>query len=427
MKKILILFSCAAMLWACAEKNNVLPAPDPDPENPGTEEPANTPEFFSDGFMKGTTLCFAQYEMDLGLKYREGDKEKDPYASLKDHGGNIVRLQLNFEDFPVYKGATIDWASWKRVLADAKKAKANGLDVLLTLKPDADVFHDGGTTDHNVVPAAWMPKNETQLGDALYEWVYGVLCDLAKEEIYPRAVAVGNEVTVGFLKASASDRADAARTGRLLMKGFRAVRDYAARYNPDVISLLHIDNPSLIEWFVAEIRRTGCSDFDAVATSWYPGTQIGHRMGNGKYATFAGICAELKAQGYGFMVLETAYTFTLGNDAAGKWAGDWCDNSYYYPDWDDKKNAENYTPARQRAWLGALAKELKDAGALGLVTWGTESLPDLLSGKADGHGLGLYTYPADWGYGSTWENNSYWDFTDGNNLHEGIDWMKDVL
>lgn len=54
-----------------------------------------------------------------------------------------------------------------------------------------------------------------------------------------------------------------------------------------------------------------------------PGTQIGHRMGNGEYATFAGICAELKAQGYGFMVLETAYTFTLGNDAAGKWAGDW--------------------------------------------------------------------------------------------------------
>ena len=65
-------------------------------------------------------------------------------------------------------------------------------------------------------------------------------------------------------------------------------------------------------------------------------------------------------------------------------------------------------------------------GGLGLITWGTESLPDELTGKAEGHGKGLYTYPASWGYGSTWENNSYWDFTDSNNLHEGIDWMKDI-
>ena len=28
--------------------------------------------------------------------------------------------------------------------------------------------------------------------------------------------------------------------------------------------------------------------------------------------------------------------------------------------------------------------------------------------------------------GSTWENNSYWDFTNQNNLHEGIDWMMDI-
>jgi hypothetical protein len=49
-----------------------------------------------------------------------------------------------------------------------------------------------------------------------------------------------------------------------------------------------------------------------------------------------------------------------------------------------------------------------------------------LEGKEQGHGLGIYTYPATWGYGSTWENNSYWDFTNDNNLHEGIDWMMDI-
>ncbi|MBQ2392884.1 MAG: hypothetical protein II303_01745, partial [Alistipes sp.] len=133
--------------------------------------------------------------------------------------------------------------------------------------------------------------------------------------------------------------------------------------------------------------------------------------------------SDFKAQA---VILETAYSFTTGNDASGKWMGDWCNNSYNYPDWDDAQNAVNYTPQKQRAWLRQLAEELKRGEGAGLITWGTESLPDLLEGKAEGHGLGLYTYPAEWAYGSTWENNSYWDFTNQNNLHEGIDWMKDV-
>jgi hypothetical protein len=106
--------------------------------------------------------------------------------------------------------------------------------------------------------------------------------------------------------------------------------------------------------------------------------------------------------------------------------GDWCDNSYNYPDWNDATNAANYTPAKQRAWLKSLAEDVKAGGGIGVITWGTESLPDKLEGKAEGHGTGLYTYPAAWGYGSTWENNSYWDFTNDNNLHEGIDWMMEI-
>jgi hypothetical protein len=72
------------------------------------------------------------------------------------------------------------------------------------------------------------------------------------------------------------------------------------------------------------------------------------------------------------------------------------------------------SPAIQRATLGKLALELKEAGANGMVTWGNESLP-----------TDIYIYANDeWGKGSTWENNSYWDATC--NLHEGIDWMQDV-
>ena len=92
--------------------------PDPGPLPP--EVPARTPG--KDMFYKGTTMCFASYMQDVGLKYREGGKETDPYVSVARHGANCVRLQLDHVPFERYNGVNIDWQTWNRVLADAKKA-----------------------------------------------------------------------------------------------------------------------------------------------------------------------------------------------------------------------------------------------------------------------------------------------------------------
>ena len=422
-----MLVCCVVALAACGgggedAEPTPTPTPTPTPQPEPTPEPVVTPEYFSTGFMKGSTMSFASYLQRVGLTYREGGAACDPYKSMQQHGANIVRLQLNFEAFPKYNGVTIDWATWARVVEDAKKAQANRLDVLLTLKPDADDYSSSSTVAHNRLPAAWKGLTEAQLGEKLYQWVYTTLENLHKEGIYPRVVAVGNEVNIGFLMEGSAN--DAARTGRLLAYGFKAVRDYGKKYNPNVQTLLHIANPSKVYTYAKNISDAGGSDFDLIGISWYPGKDIGHTNPYQTIENLAKMCkSDFKAQA---VILETAYSFTTGNDASGKWMGDWCNNSYNYPDWDDAQNAVNYTPQKQRAWLRQLAEELKRGEGAGLITWGTESLPDLLEGKAEGHGLGLYTYPAEWAYGSTWENNSYWDFTNQNNLHEGIDWMKDV-
>lgn len=407
-----MLFAAAA-LTACSTGSDPDSDPTVGPVNPEPEPEVTAPEYFSNDFMRGSTTCFAQYMIDLGLKYRENGVEKHPCASLKEHGANIVRLQLNFEDFSKINGTTVDWASWKRVLADAKTAYAHGLDVMLTLKPDADSYSETQSTAHNRLPAAWRSMTETQQGDALYQWVYESLEKLAREGIYPRVVAVGNEVNVEFLAPVDNYKWDIARHARLLKRGFQAVRDYAAKYNPNVKSLLHLAGPDAVEWYVArDMKNNGCTDFDVVGLSWYPGEGIGHKMGSGSYATFAGIGTSLKKLGYEFMILETARTFVHGR-------GDDCNNSYNDPAW-AQQNEGNTSPAQQRKWLADLAKEVKAAGGIGVITWGTESLPDSGNGK-------LYTYPVEsWAHGSTWENNAYWDFTKENNLHEGIDWMLDV-
>ena len=420
MKKLtwVLMFVAVVALVACGDKDNFVIPEDPNKEQPTPEpEPEPTPDV--EVFYKGTTMSFANYMLDFGLVYREGGEVTNPYTSVKNHGANIVRLQLDRVAFNEINGVTIDWQQWERVVKDAKMAKAEGLDIMLTLKPDYDKYTSTSAT-HNNIPEEWKSKNEVEIGGELYNWVYSSLMALHNEGIDPKIVAVGNEVNIGFLLNGSHD---AARTARLLNYGHNAVRKYAQECGVEVLSALHIANPSKIG-YVDTYQQAGCTNYDIIALSWYPGTNIGHSMGS--YANFETLGkAMIEKYGKRIMILETAHSFTTGT-VAGKWMGDWCDNSYNYPDWNDATNATNYTPQRQREWLLALAKDVKAGGGIGVITWGTESLPDLLEGKQQGHDLGLYTYPAAWGYGSTWENNSYWDFTNENNLHEGIDWMGDL-
>ena len=412
-KHCLAILPALLLAFACTK-------PDPD-SGKQPPEPQPAPELPLDKFYKGTTMCFASYMQDLGLCYRENGSIKDPYSSVKEHGANIVRLQLDLVAFSKYNGATIDWQSYSRVLADMKKAKAAGLDVFLTMKPDYDKFYETSTA-HNNLPDAWSGKTEAQVGTLLYDWVYGTLKKMHEAGVDPLIIAVGNEVNIGFLKPDVNSL-DAARTGRLLAKGFEAVRKYAADCQVACASALHIANPAKAESFLNSVHAAGATDYDIIALSYYPGSAIGHTLPyNGMKTTVSAFSQKFDRK---VMVIETSYSFTTGS-VNGVWKGDWCENAYNYPDWDDANNAVNYTPAKQREWLGALAAEIKEGGGCGLITWGTESLPDELTGIEEGHGKGLYTYPAAWAYGSTWENNSYWDFTDSNNLHEGIDWMKDI-
>lgn len=410
MKRLLTIMACLAVMAACSkQKPSGAEGDGGDKPVPPTEATEQTPGL--DIFYKGGTMCFASYFEDAGLVYRENGEPADPYASMKAHGANCVRLQLDMLSFAKKEGQTIDWQTMDRVMEDAKRAKKHGLEIFLTMKPDHDIYTEVPTS-HNNLPGIWAGKSESELGQALYDWVYDSLSGLAAEGIFPAIVAVGNEVSVGFLKPAPDAAADNLRTGRLLKYAHRAVRDYAADWNPACLSAVHVENPSRAAWCISQIETAGATDYDIVAVSWYPGSKIGHSLPAGQdMKAFAGSFGDKK-----MMIVETAYTFTDGM-AGGKWQGDNCNNAYDYPDWgSDSENAGNYTPAKAREWLRSLAEDIRAGGGAGLLTWGTESLP----------AEGIYTYPADWAKGSTWENNSYWDFTDGNNLHEGIDWMKDT-
>ncbi|MBQ5638250.1 MAG: hypothetical protein IIV06_04265, partial [Alistipes sp.] len=96
MKRWLMLVCCVVALAACGgggedAEPTPTPTPTPTPQPEPTPEPVVTPEYFSTGFMKGSTMSFASYLQRVGLTYREGGAACDPYKSMQQHGANIVR------------------------------------------------------------------------------------------------------------------------------------------------------------------------------------------------------------------------------------------------------------------------------------------------------------------------------------------------
>jgi arabinogalactan endo-1,4-beta-galactosidase len=393
MKRNFLPLVCALLLAACSSGSESL-----EPEEPTNEEPTTNPTT-TPSFYKGVTMTFASYLEDVGnMTYKENGVAKDPYQSIKDHGGNIVRLPLEPEVFSRTPGMNaigapdVDWELMARLKKNMLRAKNAGLDVVLTLKHEKNI------------PACWAHiTDKDELGKTLYDWCYNSLDELYKQGTVPAIVTIGNEIDAWFMvpseyMISGQEQFDYPGNVFYINKAIAAVKQFNSDKGTNIRTACHLSSPEHIKWWFSEHYDKGLRDFDILALSWYPGW---HSMGTWK--SFAEVAAWLKSKGKDMMVLETSYPYTLEN-------ADMQANAY---------NADLYpngiiSPAIQRATLGKLALELKEAGANGMVTWGNESLP-----------TDIYIYANDeWGKGSTWENNSYWDATC--NLHEGIDWMQDV-
>ncbi len=383
----------AAALLACFSCTN---KPDIDIPDVNNWKPDEDTLFYT-----GTSMTFASYLEDVGGQvYRENGVATDPYRSVKAGGGNIIRLSLEPEGFVRTPGMDasgapdIDWQLLPRVKQDMLKAKNAGLDVVLTLKPEKTVCR------------MWeYITDRTALGDVLYDWCYSVLDELALQNTFPAIVAIGNEINAAFMSPAddyANNIYDYERNVYFVNRGIAAVRAIEKKYNKKILVAVHIFSPSNVEWWLNQHYTKGLTDFDILALSYYL-NYPGHSMGN--WVSFGHLGQWLKTYyKKRFMILETSYPYTMAN-------ADSQTNVY---------NAGLYesggttSPAQQRDFFRDMAKAVRDGGGLGMITWGSESLPTQ-----------AYIYANDtWGKGSSWDNNSYWDAQC--NLHEGIRWMGDL-
>jgi arabinogalactan endo-1,4-beta-galactosidase len=357
----------------------------------------------------GTTMDFALYlQNTCGIVYKENGIPTNPYQSIKDHGGNIIRLR---QDLPPYVNnfildeQPVDFRSPLRVKENMQAAQVAGLKTLLTFSYQSFALDAEEMLNPYVAPLAWQPisGDVSKLADSVYHYTYNSLADLISEGLIPEIVSVGNETNWRIMETNVPEASlpaySAQRVVTLLNAGTSAIRSINTDFNLNIKIALHIANASTLTWWMNTHVPLGL-DFDIMGLSHY---HAWHNLGN--FSSWTDVVEWVQTNFQkDFMILETAQLFSSGysDNHANVLGTENIPAGYPNPP----------TTDTQKNYLKDLTVEILEAGGLGTITWGGEWV-----------GSDCYIYPDAYGPGSSWENKAYWDFE--NNLHDGIDWMEE--
>lgn len=350
-------------------------------------------------FYFGADLSYVHEMEDCGAVYTVDQQPEDLYSIFQTHGCNLVRLRLwHTPSWYDALNAGNRYSDLEDVRASIARAKALGMSVLL----DFHLSDTWADPSHQVVPAAWnsVVHQTSALSDSVFNYVYGVLSDLAQDNLLPDIVQFGNETNRSILLTQVENDQgwsfDAGRNADFFRAAQLAADVIEVTFNHPIQTALHFANPSQVEWYTDQHVINGYSDFDIIGISYYwqwhqPVTiqQLGQTI------------SKLRADfpGKKVMVFETAYGWTTANADAS--------NNILF-------NAHpSYTPlspANQKKWMTDLTQTVIDNGGSGVIYWE----PAWVS-------TGCSTQ---WAVGSAWDNATFFDFNHELMADGGIGWMS---
>jgi arabinogalactan endo-1,4-beta-galactosidase len=334
-------------------------------------------------FYFGVDLSYANEMDDCGAVYRENGELRDVYELFSDHGANLVRARLWHNP---------DWTDYSTPTDVARtftRAQNAGMATLLDFHY-SDNWADPGK---QAIPAAWEDLTNEELSQAVYQYTSEVLIDLHEKGLMPDFVQVGNETNSGILKR-VGEELDWPRDAELFNAGMRAVRDVADETGADLQIILHVAQPENAGWWFREARDHGITDFDIIGLSYYPQWSAFSIADVGAHVT------QLRQEfGKEVLIVETAYPWTL--DAVEETA----DNIL-------NQGVREYSISieGQRQFMIDLTQSLISNGALGVVYWEPAWVSTECSTR--------------WGQGSHWENATFFDFQNNNEVHQGIEFLS---
>ena len=394
--------------------------------NKDDDSSSGVPSMSDNVFYRGTTLAYAEEMMLCGTDFRENGVTTSPYVSVKNHGGNMIRVAMALppyeNDITLANSAPggnkrFTARTFEGVKSQMQKVKAEGMESLLTFNLASQVLNPDQKLNNYVAPLAWQPiaADLPKLTDSVYKYVYSNLKKLVGDGLVPKLITIGNETNWRICEPNIVDSSlptyDPSRPVAILNAGTKAVRDINKEMGLNMKVGIHLAGANNIKFWMGKHGSLGL-DYDFLALSHY------NSYGDNKMGTFtswADVVRYMKVNyNKDFMIIETSQNFTPRN--SDNVANLYADNvmvptGFGYP--------VPSTTETQRKYMADFGQQLYNAGALGLIYWGGDFVGTNNCILFDAVGVG-----------SSWDNKAFWENDPTNikvvNLHDGINWMSDI-
>ena len=216
-------------------------------------------------FVHGADISWStEMEADGRKFYNSAGTETDIFALMKEIGMTAIRLRVWVNPSKYGYGA---WCNKADVLAKARRAHAQGLDLMIDFHY-SDFFADPGRQD---IPLDWKDLTMEQLKSEVANHTRDVLQTLKDEGIEPHWVQVGNETnngmmwTKGQIDWTKSGSARYTNYVALSNVGYDAVKQVCS----EAYVIVHLGNTKDASWFYKEFKQAG-GKFDMIGLSHYP-------------------------------------------------------------------------------------------------------------------------------------------------------------
>lgn len=148
----------------------------------------------------------------------------------------------------------------------AKRARSAGLQVYIDLH-----FREGWNDPQTIQCHKSWGNTVESLSKGIYNYCLGVGNSFAQENIIPKYISLGNEITHGICDLGNMSHPDGAKnTATFLSQAARGIRDSKLGRKPQLV--LHLENgwnTTVYEWFLGAVGQAGHLDYDAVGMTTY--------------------------------------------------------------------------------------------------------------------------------------------------------------